>query len=90
MQAGRESSGGGRGLARNRNQLLFVLFDTAFVFFVVLPAILYLLVFDNGLSERQLVVYVIALVAMQALVTGLLLWKFRIVSAPPTEKRDAR
>ena len=57
----------------------------AFVLLVLLPGLIYLFVLDNGLSERELVLYVIALVVMQALVTGLLLRKFRIIPGQPTE-----
>ncbi|MFV0294756.1 MAG: hypothetical protein ACK5JT_01390, partial [Hyphomicrobiaceae bacterium] len=69
--------------------LLFVLCDLAVVLFVILPSVIYLFLLDNDLSERELVFYVIALVSLQTLVTGLLLRKFPILPGQPTEDRDA-
>ncbi len=73
-----------------RRIILFALADAAFVALVLLPGLIYLFVLDNGLSERDLMLYVTGLLALQAPATGLLLWKFRIIPAPPTEKQDAR
>jgi hypothetical protein len=66
------------------------LIDAAAVLLVLLPGLIYLFVLDNGLSERELMLYVVGLVAVQAAITGLLLWKFRILRGPQAEKRDAR
>ncbi|MGD9804974.1 MAG: hypothetical protein AB7E81_00510 [Hyphomicrobiaceae bacterium] len=74
----------------NRRLMLFVLIDAAAVLLVLLPGLIYLFVLDNGLSERELMLYVVGLVAVQAAITGLLLWKFRILRGPQAEKRDAR
>ncbi len=57
---------------------------------VVLPGLIYLFVLDNGLSERDLMLYVVGLIAVQAAVLGLLLWKLGILRGPQAEKRDAR
>lgn len=73
-----------------RRVLLFVLLDAAFVALVLLPGLIYLFVLDNGLSERNLMLYAAGLLAMQAVVTALLLWKFRIVPGPQSENKDAR
>jgi len=64
--------------------------DAASVFLVLLPGLIYLFVLDNGLSEQDLMLYVVGLVAFQAAVVGLLLWKLRILQGPQAGKRDAR
>ena len=74
----------------NRRLILVVLIDAAAVLLVLLPGLIYLFVLDNGLSERELMLYVVGLVAVQAAITGLLLWKFRILRGPQAEKCDAR
>lgn len=67
-----------------------MLLDAVAVLLVLFPALIYLFVMENGLSERDLLLYVIGLLAVQAAITGLLLWKFRILRGPQAEKRDAR
>ena len=73
-----------------RRIVLFALLDAAFVMLVLLPGLIYLFVLDNGLSERDMMLYVVALLALQAVVTAALLWKFRILPGPQSDKRDAR
>jgi hypothetical protein len=75
---------------RRRRLIFFVMLDAAFVLLVVVPALIYLFVLDNGLSERDLMLYVVGIVSLQAAVTGLLLWKLRIIPGPRTDKKDAR
>ena len=70
--------------------MLFVILDAASVLLVLMPGLLYLFVLDNGLSEQKLMLYLIALLAVQAAIVGLLLWKLRILRGPQAEKRDAR
>lgn len=70
--------------------MLFILLDAAAVLLVLFPGLIYLFVLDNGLSEQELMLYVVALLAVQAVITGLLLWKFKILRGPQAEKRDAR
>jgi hypothetical protein len=73
-----------------RRIVLFALFEAAFVLLVLLPGFIYAFVLDNDLSERDLLLYVVGLLAVQAIVTGLLLWKFRILRGPQVDTRDAR
>ena len=73
-----------------RRIVLFASLEAAFVMLVLLPGLIYAFVLDNDLSERDLLLYVISLLAVQAIVTGLLLWKFRILRGPQVDTRDAR
>jgi hypothetical protein len=73
-----------------RRLMLFVVLDAAAVLLVLLPGLIYLFVLDNGLSERELMLYLVGLLAVQAAIVGLLLWKLRILQGPQAEKRDAR
>jgi hypothetical protein len=73
-----------------RRIVLFALLEAAFVMLVLLPGLIYAFVLDNDLSEQDLMLYVVGLLVVQAAVTGLLLWKFRILRGPQAEKRDAR
>ncbi len=70
--------------------MLFAMLDAAFVLLVLLPGLIYLFVLDNRLSETDLMLYLVGLLAVQAIVTGLLLWKFRILRGPQADTRDAR
>jgi len=73
-----------------RRIVLFALLEAAFVMLVLLPGLIYVFVLDNDLSERDLMHYVVGLLVVQAIVTGLLLWKFRILRGPQADIRDAR
>lgn len=73
-----------------RRIMLFALLDAAFVALVLLPGLIYLFVLDNGLSERNLMLYAAGLLALQAAVTALLLWKFRIIRGSQSDTKDAR
>ena len=86
---GRTGKPGGDADYRRRIVLL-ALAEAAFVLFVLLPGLIYLYVLDNGLSERDLMLYVVALIALQVAVSGLLLWTFRIHPEPQSDTRDAR
>lgn len=68
-----------------RRLVLFVVLDLAAVLFILVPGLIYLFGLDNGLSERNLVLYVLGLIAFQAAVVGLLLWKLGIVRGPQAE-----
>ncbi len=70
--------------------MLFALLDAAFVLLVLLPGLIYLFVLDHRLSENELTLYLVGLLAAQAIVTGLLMWKFRILRGPQADTRDAR
>ncbi len=76
--------------ARRKRLMFFLLVDTAFVFFVLVPGLIYLFLLDNGLSQRDFMLYLVSLIALQAVVTVLLLWKFRLIPGPPMERKDAR
>ena len=88
--------GAGNGAVRNtaaatpRRIIAFALFEGAFLLFVTLPVLLWLFAFPNGLSEADLTRYAIGIAALQLATSGLLLWKFRIIPGPPTDKKDAR
>jgi hypothetical protein len=73
-----------------RRVVLFAVLDAAFILFVLLPGLVYLFVLDNRLSEGDQMLYVVGIVALQVVVTGLLLWKLRILPGPQSDKRDAR
>lgn len=70
--------------------MLFVMLDAASVLLILVPGLIYLFVLDNGLSERELMLYVVGLLAVQAAIIGFLLWKFGILQGPQAGKRDAR
>lgn len=76
--------------AHRKRLIFFLLVDTAFVFFVLVPGLIYLFLLDNGLSQHDFMLYLVNLIALQAVITVLLLWKFRLIPGPPTEKKDAR
>ena len=69
---------------------MFAVVDGAITLLGLFPALVYLFVLDYGLSERDLMIYGIALIALKAAATGLLLWIFRIISGPHSDKSDAR
>jgi hypothetical protein len=73
-----------------RRLIAFALVEGAVLLFVTLPVLLWLFVLPNGLSEADLTRYAIGILALQMVVSGLLLWKFRIIPGPPTENKDAR
>jgi nitrate reductase NapE component len=75
---------------RRRRFILFAVVEAAFVLLVLLPGLIYVLVLANGLSESQLILYALGLLALQAVVTGLLLWMFRIIPGPQSGRPDAR
>jgi hypothetical protein len=83
-QQGREQQG------QARRVVIFAIVEGLFIISVVVPVLLYLFVHDTGLSEAQQLSYVIQLLILQAVVTGLLLWKLRIIPAPRTDRKDAR
>lgn len=66
----------------HRRIIAFAVIEGVFLFFVTVPVLLWLFVFANGLSEAELTRYAIGMVALQFAVTGVLLWKFRIIPAP--------
>lgn len=66
--------------------LAFALIEGAFILFVTLPVLLWLFVFDNGLSETQLTRYAIGIVVLQVVVSALLLWKLRIIPGNNNER----
>lgn len=70
--------------------MLFAVLEAASVLLVLLPCLVYLFVLDNGLSEQELMLYLVGLLVVQALIVVLLLWKLRILQGPQAEKRDAR
>jgi threonine/homoserine/homoserine lactone efflux protein len=65
--------------ASRRRLYLFFMLDAASVVLVLVPGLIYLFVLDNGLSERDLILYVVGLIAVQAAIVGLLLWKLGIL-----------
>ena len=73
-----------------RRLMLFVMLDAAAVLFILVPGLIYLFVLDNGLSEQELMLYVVGLLAVQAAIIGFPLWKFGILHGPQAGKRDAR
>ena len=73
-----------------RRLVVFALVEALFMLFITLPVLLWLFVFANGLSEAELTRYCLGIVALQVAVSALLLWKFRIIPSPPTDKQDAR
>lgn len=75
---------------RRKRVILFAVFDAAATLLVLVPGLIYLFLLDNGLSERDLMLYVVGLLVVQAVITGLLLWKFRILRGPEADTRDAR
>jgi hypothetical protein len=81
---------GDQDAAYRHRLMLFVALDAAAVLLVLMPGLTYLFVLDNGLSERELMLYLVGLLAVQAAIVGLLLWKLRLLRGPQAEKRDAR
>ncbi|MEZ5856195.1 MAG: hypothetical protein R3D67_16130 [Hyphomicrobiaceae bacterium] len=68
----------------------FAVVDSVVILFVLLPVLLWLFVFDTSLSQGEQTRYAIGIAAFYILVSGFLLWKFRILSGPLTDKKDAR
>jgi hypothetical protein len=69
-----------------RRIVMFAILEGAFILLVFLPVLLYLFVFDNGLGDAQRLSYVIQLLLLQVVVSGLLLWKLRIIPGPRTDR----